>query len=63
MPHPAGLAKLLAAEWFEISQRDLRSLALSGPTDCKLSVTNLTTSWLEHRPSALADSVLSRIAS
>jgi Phage portal protein len=63
VPDPAGLARSIASEWHETSLRGLRSLALSGPADVKTAVFNLTNSWLEHRPSAIADAVLARIAS
>jgi hypothetical protein len=60
---PAGLARSIAAEWHETSLRGLRALASSGPLDVKTSVTTLTESWIQHRPSAIADAVLARIAS
>jgi hypothetical protein len=63
LPDPAALARSLATEMHAASLHALRQLARSGPADVKTAVFNLTTSWLEHRPSAIADSVLARCAS
>jgi hypothetical protein len=59
---PALLARLVADEWHAQSRRDLAALARSGPLDVKAAVQTLVDGWVQHRPRAIADALLARIA-
>jgi HK97 family phage portal protein len=60
---PATLAREIAADMHVESLRDLGALARTAPVDVQAAVRDLTHTWVQSRPRAIADAVITRIMS